>query len=80
MAIEDGKEAAGSLTKNAGDVSLARGTAGSEGGAHQDLQQDDVDAARAADPKGSLEERRETQQVTRPTSDGVGEGLAKDAA
>lgn len=80
MATEDGKVPAGSLTKNAGDPSLARGAAGSEGGAHQDLDQDDVNHAREADPKGSLEDRRETQQVSRPTSDGVGEGLPKDAA
>lgn len=80
MAVEDGRVAAGSLTQDAGNISLARGAAGSEGGAHQDLNASDVEAARNAETKGDLEERRETQQVVRPSTDGMGEGLVKDAS
>ena len=80
MAMESGKEATGSLTKDAGDQGLARGAAGSEGGAHSDLTDDNVENVRGSEAQGSMEERRETQQVQRPTADGVGEGLTKDAS
>ena len=68
------------MARAPGDQSLARGAAGSRGGAHQDLPQDNVENARAAEPKGALEERRETQSVPRPTTDGIDEGLTKDAS
>ena len=79
MAVGEGKEPKGSLTQDAGNASLGRGAAGIEGGAHSDLSADDANEARNAETKGDLEDRRETQQVTRPSTDGVGEGLAKDA-
>ena len=69
MAIESGREATGSQTQDAGNASLARGAAGSETGAR---------AEAAGDKHGDLEERRETEQVLRSTSDGLGEGLTKD--
>ncbi len=68
-AVESGREATGSQTQDAGDQTLARGAAGSETGAR---------AGAAGDRHGDLEERRETEQVLRPTSDGMGEGLTKD--
>ena len=67
--IESGREATGSQTQDAGNPSLARGAAGSETGAR--------DGA-AGNAHSDLEERRETEQVLRPTSDGMGEGLTKD--
>lgn len=33
----------------------------------------------SADGRGDLEQRRETQQNPRPTTDGMGDGIAKDA-
>ena len=69
VGVEDGKHATGSLTNDAGDPSLARGAAGSETGAQ---------AEAAGDKHGDLEERRETEGVLRPTSDGLGDGLVKD--
>ncbi len=61
-------EATGSQTQDTGDPSLARGSAGLETGAR----------AGAAHEHTDLEDRRETEQVLRPTSDGMGEGLTKD--
>lgn len=69
VGVEEGKVAVGSLTNSAGDPSLARGAAGSETGARTEA---------AGDKHGDLEDRRETEQVLRPTTDGVGEGLVKD--
>lgn len=69
VGIEQGREATGSQTGDAGDSSLARGAAGAETGAG---------IGAAGDAHGDLEERRETEQVLRPTSDGMGEGLTKD--
>lgn len=80
MAVAEGKEPTGSLTQDAGSPSLARGGAGIEGGVHGDLNAENIEAVRNATPSGDIEERRETKQVLRPTSDGVGEGLTKDAS
>lgn len=79
MAVVDNEAPKGSLQDDAGSPSLGQGAAGIEGGAHADMTAEDVRDARNAAPKGDLEERRETQQVLRPTMDGVGEGLPKDA-
>jgi hypothetical protein len=69
VGLESGREATGSQTQDAGNATLARGAAGSETGAR---------AGAAGDKHGDLEERRETEQVLRSTSDGLGEGLTKD--
>lgn len=69
IATESGKEPTGSQTGDAGNPSLARGAAGSETGARTNA---------AGDKHGDLEQRRETEQVLRSTSDGLGEGLPKD--
>ncbi len=69
VARESGRETAGSQTQDAGNATLARGAAGSETGAR---------VGAAGDGHGDSEERRETEQVLRPTSDGMGEGLPKD--
>lgn len=79
MAVVDKEQPKGSLTHDEGNPAVAQGTAGTTAGAHSDVTPDDATTARNASPKGDLEERRETQQVLRPTTDGVGEGLAKDA-
>jgi hypothetical protein len=79
MAVAEGKEPVGSQTQDAGSPSLARGAAGIEGGEHADIAQDNLAEVRKANPEGDIEERRETQQVLRPSTDGVGEGLTKDA-
>ena len=68
-AVESGKEATGSQTQDAGSPSLARGAAGAETGARPQS---------TGEQQGDLEERRETEQVLRPTSDGMEEGLTKD--
>jgi hypothetical protein len=68
-AVESGKEAAGSQTQDAGLPSLARGAAGAEKGAR---------AQSSVEEQGDLEQRRETEQVLRPSSDGMGDGLVKD--
>ena len=60
------------------DPKTPRGAAGMEGAAHGNLKQDEVEEVRNHEPEGTLEDRRETQQVTRPTTDGMGEGLVKD--
>lgn len=65
---ESGKEAAGSQTQDAGNPSLARGAAGQETGAR----------TQAPEAPRDLEQRRETEQTSVPTSDGMGEGLTKD--
>ncbi len=65
---EAGREATGSQTGDAGDASLARGAAGAQTGAK----------ISSGTEISEREERRETEQVLRPTSDGVGEGLPKD--
>ena len=67
-----------SITATGDDPKSPRGAAGSEGAAHGNLSQDEVEDVRNAEPEGTLEDRRETQQVTRPTTDGLGEGLVKD--
>ena len=67
VGVEDGRVPAGSLTVDAGDVSMARGMAGSETGAKP-----------GTGDHHDLEERRETEQVLRPSSDGLGDGLVKD--
>ena len=67
--VAEGKEPTGSITNDAGNTSLARGAAGSETGARAQIDDD---------RHGDLENRRETQQVLRPTTDGMGEGLTKD--
>ncbi len=69
VARESGREATGSQTVDAGDPALARGAAGAETWAQPQA---------GGDGHGDLEERRETQQVLRPTTDGMGEGLVKD--
>ena len=69
IGTESGKEATGSQTQDAGNATLARGAAGAETGARPGA---------ATDAHGDLEERRETEQVLRSTSDGMGEGLTKD--
>jgi hypothetical protein len=68
-AVESGREATGSQTQDAGNAALARGAAGSETGAQ---------AEAPGDRHRDLEERRETEQVQRSTSDGMGDGLVKD--
>ena len=68
-AVPEGREAMGSLSTDAGNVSLSRGAAGAESGARPQAEQE---------RQGDMEERRETEQVLRPTTDGVGEGLVKD--
>lgn len=70
MAVPEGRERSGSLSNDSDDPSLARGAAGSESGA--------PDTANGREPEGDLESRRETEQVLRPGSDGMGEGLPKD--
>ena len=67
VGVPEGKESTGSQTHDAGDPSMARGGAGSETGAKTGSGDHD-----------DLEERRETEQVLRPTSDGMGDGLVKD--
>ena len=67
VGVEDGRVPVGSLTNDAGDPSLARGAAGSETGAKT-----------GSGDHHDLEERRETEQVLRPSSDGMGGGLVKD--
>lgn len=67
IGIPEGKEAAGSQTRDAGDPSMARGGAGVATGAKT-----------GTGDQHDLEERRETEQVLRPTSDGMGDGLVKD--
>ena len=69
VGVEDGRLPLGSLTNDQGDPSLARGAAGAETGAR---------AQEKDNTEGDLDERRETEQVLRPTSDGMGEGLIKD--
>ena len=69
VARESGREATGSRTQDAGDAGLTRGAAGSETGAKPQVSGND---------HGDVEERRETEQVLRPSSDGMGEGLVKD--
>jgi hypothetical protein len=69
VGIESGREATGSQTQDAGNASLARGAAGSETGARPES---------TGNRHGDLEDRRETQEVLRPTTDGVGDGLTKD--
>ena len=68
-AVPEGREATGSLSTDAGNVSLSRGAAGAETGARPQAEQE---------RQGDVEERRETEQVLRPTTDGVGKGLVKD--
>ena len=48
---------------------LPPGSAGAEAGTH---------AGAAGDKHGARDERRETEQVLRPTSDGMGDGFVKD--
>ena len=67
VAVPEGKEPTGSQTQDAGDASMARGGAGSETGAKP-----------GSGDHHDLEERRETEQVLRPSSDGMGDGLVKD--
>lgn len=67
--VEEGRETTGSQTGDAANAGLARGAAGSDTG---------PGVGSAGDAHGDLEERRETEQVLRPTSDGMGEGLTKD--
>ena len=67
VGIPEGKESTGSQTQDAGDASMARGGAGAETGAKI-----------GSGDQHNLEERRETEQVLRPTSDGLGDGLVKD--
>ena len=69
IGVRSGREATGSQTTDAGDQGLARGAAGSETGARPQAQDN---------RGGDMEERRETEQVLRPSSDGMGEGLTKD--
>ena len=69
VGVAEGKEPTGSQTQDAGDQALSRGAAGAETGARADS---------TGDKHSDLEERRETEQVLRPTSDGMGEGLVKD--
>ena len=66
-----------SLTIDAGAEKYNRGAAGIEGGPRVGGGEGAVTGS--ASRGGDLEERRETQQVVRPTTDGVGEGLVKDA-
>lgn len=69
MAIDPGKQPTSSHTSNPGEQPLAGGSP----------EPNAVPRAEAAgDRHGDLEERRETQQVLRPSSDGMGEGLTKD--
>lgn len=68
-AVPEGREPMGSLQDDAGSPSLARGAAGSETGARAQVEDDS---------KGDIEERRETEQVLRSSSDGMGEGMVKD--
>lgn len=79
MAVIENEKPKGSLQQDVGSAKYDQGAAGSEGGAHSDMSADDVHDARNASPEGDIEERRDTQQVLRPTMDGVGEGLTKDA-
>lgn len=79
MAVVDNERPKGSQHDDAGQPKFARGGAGIEGGSHADMTADDVRDAQNATPKGDIEERRETQQVLRPSTDGIGEGLTKDA-
>ncbi len=74
-AVESGKEATGSQTQDAGTPSLARGAAGMETGARP---QSVAERQGNLNESEDLEDRRETEQVLRPTSDGIGEGLVKD--
>ncbi len=66
------------ITATGDDPKTPRGAAGSEGAAHGNLSQEEVEDVRNTEPEGTLEDRRETQQVSRPTADGLGDGLVKD--
>jgi hypothetical protein len=79
MAVINREQPKGSLQDDAGSAAVDERGAGIEGGAHADMGRDEVQTARNATPKGDIEERRETEQVIRPSTDGVGEGLTKDA-
>jgi hypothetical protein len=69
MAVNLGKQVVGNEALDPGDQPLAGGSP----------EPDAVPRAEAAgDRHGDLEERRETQQVLRSTSDGLGEGMIKD--
>ena len=68
-AVQSGRERTGSQTQDAGNPSLARGAAGAETGARTQVSENTTE---------DLEQRRETEQVITPTSDGMGEGLTKD--
>jgi hypothetical protein len=68
-AVESGHEAGGSQTQDAGNAGLARGAAGSETGARP---------GSGENAHNDIEERHESEQVLRPTSDGMGDGLTKD--
>ena len=70
IGVESGREATGSQSQDAGNATLARGAAGSETGARTGFA--------GSGQGGELDERRETEQVVRPTTDGLGDGLAKD--
>lgn len=78
MAVIENEAPKGSTHDDAGKPQFGRGAAGKEGGSHADMTADDVRDARNRTPHGDLEERRETEQVIRPTQDGLGEGLTKD--
>jgi|GEM_PF-4242496 len=75
MAVND-RMTGSSLTNDADDPKYARGGAGVEG--HGGPQGEGA-VTGSEQREGNLEERRETQQVVRPSTDGVGEGLVKDA-
>ncbi len=78
MAQLDSSRTEGLTTATADDPKTPRGAAGSEGAAHGNLRREEAEDVRNTEPEGTLEDRRETQQVTRPTTDGLGDGLVKD--
>jgi hypothetical protein len=71
MAVNE-KQGSSTLTNDARSEKYARGAAGQETGARE--------GAVTGEHEGTLEDRRETQQVITPSTDGVGEGLVKDAS
>jgi hypothetical protein len=69
MAVDLGKKVVGNEALDPGEQPLAGGSP----------EPDAVGRVESpGDRYGDLEERRETQQVLRSTSDGLGEGLTKD--
>lgn len=78
MALIDNEAPKGSTHDDAGKARFSRGPAGKENSSHADMTTQNVRDARNREPEGDIEERRETEQVIRPTQDGLGEGLPKD--